>query len=141
MAETLAAPAEGDVLGPLIVQVSADRVRAYAEASGDFNPIHIDPAFAATTAFGAPIAHGMLLLAYSARVLSARFGRAWSASGEMDARFRAPAMVGDTVTVAGSVQRTFVEDERLVVVCKVSCTDSAGQALVTVEARVLLPAV
>lgn len=34
---------------------------AFAHLSGDHNPIHIDPAFAAQTAFGATVAHGMLL--------------------------------------------------------------------------------
>lgn len=33
----------------------------FAHLSGDHNPIHIDPAFAAHTAFGATVAHGMLL--------------------------------------------------------------------------------
>jgi len=35
-------------------------ILAYAEITGDFNPIHVDPAFAATTAMGGVIAHGTL---------------------------------------------------------------------------------
>ena len=44
----------------VITQTQIDR---YATASGDFNPIHIDAAFAATTPMGGTIAHGMLVLA------------------------------------------------------------------------------
>ena len=35
--------------------------RAYARLSGDDNPIHLDPAFAATHAFGRVVSHGMLI--------------------------------------------------------------------------------
>ena len=38
-----------------------DEVRAFARLSGDANPIHIDPAYAAAHPFGAPVAHGMLI--------------------------------------------------------------------------------
>ena len=43
-------------------------------ASGDHNPIHTDPAFAATTPFERPIAHGMLLLAYVMEMLTTTYG-------------------------------------------------------------------
>jgi acyl dehydratase len=130
------APAVGEPLGPLVVVVTAERVRAYAAASGDFNPIHIDPAFAATTEFGAPIAHGMLLLAYVSRVLGARFGRAWASTGALDARFRVPAVVGATVTVRGEIHA--VQDGGQQVECRLTCADDSGQTLVTATARVRL---
>lgn len=34
---------------------------AFAHVSGDDNPIHVDPAFSARTAFGRTVSHGMLL--------------------------------------------------------------------------------
>ncbi len=37
-------------------------IRRYAELTGDFNPIHVDPEFAATTPFGGVIAHGTMSL-------------------------------------------------------------------------------
>ena len=42
--------------------------------SGDHNPLHTDPAFAATTQFGGTIAHGMLVLAYVSELMTAAFG-------------------------------------------------------------------
>lgn len=140
MAETSAQVAEGEPLGPLTVELTSACVRAYAEASGDFNPIHVDPVFAAGTEFGAPIAHGMLLLAYIGRLLSARFGRAWVESGELEARFRAPAMVGSTVIVDGIIQQVLTEDSRSVVLCKLRCRGANDQQLVTADARLSLAA-
>jgi len=44
--------------------VSQADINRFAAVSGDTNPIHIDPAVAATTRFGRTIAHGMLLYGY-----------------------------------------------------------------------------
>jgi 3-hydroxybutyryl-CoA dehydratase len=141
MGEAGAPATVGETIGPRTVEVTAARVRAYAAASGDFNPIHVDPAFAATTDFGTPIAHGMLLLAYLARVLGARFGRAWAATGTLDARFRAPALVGATITVRGEVHAATSEAGGMQhVECRLSCEDAQGQTLVTATAVVSMRA-
>ncbi|WP_157516824.1 MaoC/PaaZ C-terminal domain-containing protein [Mycobacterium sp. MS1601] len=44
--------------------VSADIITAYAQLSGDHNPIHEDAEYAANTRFGHPVAHGMLVAGY-----------------------------------------------------------------------------
>ena len=49
--------------------VTDELVRAFAEVSGDFNPLHLDEEFAATTRFGRRIAHGMLSGAFISAVL------------------------------------------------------------------------
>lgn len=135
MDERSVLPAVGEVLGPLNILVSAERVMAYAEASGDHNPLHIDPAFAATTEFGGPIAHGMLLLAYLSRLMGERFGPSWAATGSLEARFRAPAKVGHTVVVRGTVAQIRSTEGGSLVECALSCADDAGVPLVTATAR------
>lgn len=50
--------------------ISSEDVRAFAALSGDTNPVHLDEAYAASTPFGKPIAHGML----SVSVISAILG-------------------------------------------------------------------
>ena len=55
----------GDHISPLYIErVSRMSLETYAEASGDFNPIHLDSDFAKQ--FGLPniIAHGMLIMSY-----------------------------------------------------------------------------
>jgi acyl dehydratase len=46
------------VLDKVLTQADFD---AFAELSGDDNPIHVDPAFSGETRFGRTVSHGMLL--------------------------------------------------------------------------------
>ena len=85
--------------------MTLESLRSYAAASGDHNPIHTDPAFAATTPFERPIAHGMLLLAYVMEMLTTTFGKAWITSGQLKVRFRKPAYVDSTVTAWGTIKK------------------------------------
>jgi 3-hydroxybutyryl-CoA dehydratase len=116
--------------------LTQEKIDRYARASGDFNPIHVDPAFAASTPFGGTIAHGMLLLAYLSEMLTAAFGRAWLAGGRLKVRFKGVARPGDTLTVRGRVER--VRDEGQGVFAAVECVNQAGELLVVGDAEVRL---
>lgn len=85
-------------VSPLSRKLSQDAIQAYADASGDHNPIHIDEEYAKTTPLGGTIAHGMMTLALISEMMTAAFGLDWFESGQLDVRFRAPARPGDTVT-------------------------------------------
>ncbi len=52
----------GDVIGTRTVEVDRARLVRYAGASGDFNPIHWNDAFAAEVGLPGVIAHGMLTM-------------------------------------------------------------------------------
>ena len=56
------------------VKVTDEMVRKFAEVSGDFNPMHLDDAYAATTRFKRRIAHGMLGAALISRALGTKLG-------------------------------------------------------------------
>ena len=128
-ADTLRAGAE---LPGVVRQVTQEKIDRYAEASGDRNPLHIDPEFAATTQFGGTVAHGMLMLAYISEMMTSAFGERWLAGGKMKVRFRAPARPGDTLTVRGSV--TAADDERIA--CDIECSNQSGEVLVSGQAEV-----
>ena len=124
----------GSELPSVAKTLSQEKIDRYARASGDFNPIHVDGAFAAQTSFGGTIAHGMLLLAYLSEMLTAAFGRAWLSGGRLKIRFKGAARPGDVVTAQGQVQR--VEGERGV--CSVECLNQQGEVLVAGQAEVKL---
>ena len=129
-ATTVFAP--GQRLPSLERPVTLDTITRYAEASGDRNPLHLDPKYAATTRFGGPIAHGMLVLAYVSEALTAAFGKAWLSGGRLKARFRAPARPGDTVTVRGSIVK--VENGRTH--AEIEAVNQSGEVLISAEAEV-----
>ncbi|SHH71885.1 MaoC/PaaZ C-terminal domain-containing protein [Bradyrhizobium erythrophlei] len=52
---------------------SPDDQIAFARLSSDWNPMHLDQAFARRTQFGAPVVHGIHTLAWAANTLLARF--------------------------------------------------------------------
>ncbi|MHC4820343.1 MAG: MaoC/PaaZ C-terminal domain-containing protein [Planctomycetota bacterium] len=74
-------------------------VSAFAGLSGDFNPLHTDETFAATTPFGKRIAHGMLTAAMATGMVNAQgwFEGTTIALMEQVFRYKGPVMFGDTI--------------------------------------------
>ena len=101
--------------------ITQERVDDYADASGDFNPIHLDQEFAAGTRFGRTIAHGMLVAASISEMMTASFGLDWHSSGRMKLRFKAPVFPGDTATAFGEVKTVSDAEPEREVVCTVGC--------------------
>lgn len=122
----------GSELPAIVKEVTQPKIDRYADASGDRNPLHVDPEFAATTQFEGTIAHGMLILAYLSEMLTAAFGQRWLDTGSLKIRFRAPARPGDTITASGVVTR--VEGES--VSCDIKCKNQAGEVLISGQAEV-----
>ena len=72
---------DGNPIIEVIKEITSDQVLLYAEASGDFNPIHINKEFAEKSQFGRNIAHGMMVAATISESLSLTFGESWHQSG------------------------------------------------------------
>lgn len=78
--------------------VTQDAIDAYAELSGDFNPLHVDPEAAAASEFGGIIAHGPIALQAFFRAATAWLGvTALPAGTEVKVTYRAPTRPGDEV--------------------------------------------
>lgn len=73
----------------------------FAILSGDDNPIHVDPVFAAGTAFGKPVAHGMMLYAAICALLGEHFPGA--AQHELRLMFPAPTFAGEAMTIEAEI--------------------------------------
>lgn len=129
----------GQQLPSLEKLITLEQIARYAHASGDANPIHLDPAFAAQSSFGRIVAHGMLGLAFVSDMLTQAFGEAWLASGRLRVRFRSPAYPGDQVVAYGQVTKSVPEGSERVVHCTVGLRRSDGQEIITGDATVVLP--
>jgi 3-hydroxybutyryl-CoA dehydratase len=82
-------------------KISRPQLAEYSAVSGDHNPIHLDPEFAAGTQFGGIIAHGMLTLAFINEMMANSVGESWLASGSLRARFKGAAYPGDLLETWG----------------------------------------
>jgi acyl dehydratase len=127
---------EGDTLPEVMKQLNQEKINRYAEAVGDFNPIHIDEAFAAQTMLGGTIAHGMLVLAYVSEMMTQAFGESWLSNGKLSVRFKAPAHSKDTITVSGRIESAIVENDNTAFTCSVDCRNQEQETLITGEAVV-----
>jgi 3-hydroxybutyryl-CoA dehydratase len=79
--------------------VTQDGIDAYAEISGDFNPLHVDPEAAAASEFGGTIAHGPIALHSFFRAATEWLGSdALPANSEVKVTYRAPTRPGDEVS-------------------------------------------
>ena len=78
--------------------VSEATIAAFAEVSGDHNPVHLDAAFAAQTPFKERIAHGMLSAAYISAVLGNDLPGPGAIYLSQTLAFRRPVKIGDVVT-------------------------------------------
>ena len=116
--------------------ITQQNINLYAEASQDFNPIHIDEDFAKKTPFGGTIAHGMLILAYISQMMTAAFGRSWLAGGKLDVRFKAPVRPGDTITVSGKIRKLDYKEGQIFINCDVLCSNQKGESVIMGEAKV-----
>jgi acyl dehydratase len=76
----------------------------FAGLSGDFNPIHTDHAFAKTTPFGKPIAHGLLVFSVASGLsLFAPPIRTMAFLQIKEWHFRGPVFIGDTIHAIAKV--------------------------------------
>lgn len=116
--------------------VSGEDVARFGEVTGDFNPLHFDAEFAATTVFRAPIAHGILSAGYISAVIGTRLPGPGTIYLSQQLKFRAPVRIGDTVTARVTVAA--VDRARRRVRLETACL-VGGEVVLEGEALVMVP--
>jgi 3-hydroxybutyryl-CoA dehydratase len=91
------------------IRITPEMVAGFADATGDYNPLHTDPAYAGPR-FGGVIAHGVLLVGFFSALLATRLPGPGAMARSLNVRFKAPARPGDDVRIevriVGLVPRT-----------------------------------
>ncbi len=82
-----------------LFEITDDAVRAFAAVSGDTNPVHLDEAYAAATAFRGRVAHGMLLGGHISAVIGGQLPGPGVVYISQSLSFEHPVRIGDVVTV------------------------------------------
>jgi acyl dehydratase len=105
--------AVGDEIPMLSKVVTREDVKAYADASGDQNPLHQDDAVAQAVGFPGIVAHGMFTMAHLGTCIVAWLGDA-AALKRLRVQFRAPVFMGETIVAGGSVRSLDADTRRAV---------------------------
>ena len=127
----------GDVFGPHVVPVTRETLVAYANASGDQNPIHQDEGFATSVGLPDVIAHGMWTMGAAGTAVSEWAGSAGRVV-EFGTRFTKPVVVPSTgaeVVITGTVKSVDAETRRAVVDVTVTAAGDKvlGRCVATVQ--------
>ncbi|MGN0306515.1 MAG: MaoC family dehydratase [Lachnospiraceae bacterium] len=120
-------------------QVSNEDVLAFAEVSGDKNPLHLDDEYASKTMFKERIAHGMI----GAGVISAAIGMGMPGVGTtylgQSLSFKKPVKIGDTLTVEMEVTKITPKEKFDIATLKTICRNQNGEVVIDGEATVIPP--
>ncbi len=111
-------------------------VAAFAEASGDKNPVHLDEAFAQTTRFGQRIAHGMLVAGLISAVLGTELPGPGSIYLSQELAFKRPVHLGDTITA--EVEIIEAREDKHIYTLSTLCRNQKGKLVIAGKAVVLL---
>jgi 3-hydroxybutyryl-CoA dehydratase len=118
-------------------EVTDALVQAFAEVSGDYNPIHLDEEFAKTTRFGKRIAHGMLGASFISAVLGYQLSERKVVYLSQSLKFLAPVFIGDTVTAKAVVKD--VREDKPIVTIETTCENQHGETVISGEGKSATP--
>jgi 3-hydroxybutyryl-CoA dehydratase len=111
-------------------------IRAFADVTGDHNPLHLDDDYAAKTRFGGRIAHGMLSASLISAVLANELPGAGSIYLSQTLKFVKPVFPGDTVTARVTV--TGIRDDKPIITLETVCVNQHNEPVLKGEATVLV---
>lgn len=111
-------------------------VFAFADASGDFNPLHFDDEYAQRSIFGKRIAHGILIAGIISSVLGGELPGLGTIFVQLEIKFLKPVFLGDTVTATATVME-IINPKRVRLL--VACVNQQGEDVAIGNAIVVPP--
>jgi acyl dehydratase len=115
--------------------IGGGAIASFVEAVGDYNPVHSDPAYAATTPFGEPIAPGI----FTAGLISAVIGTELPGPGAIylsqALKFTKPVRFGDRITARAEVLEVLPDRNRIRL--RTVCVNQTGDEVLVGEAWVM----
>lgn len=113
----------GEEFAPLIKKMTQEKINAYCSTAEDYNPIHVDEAYAKMTPFKGTIAPGYQSMAYISELMAREFGQGWYTGGTMDVRLTRPVRPGDTLVTRATVVEKKKKGKNKVAICEVHITN------------------
>jgi 3-hydroxybutyryl-CoA dehydratase len=116
--------------------ITDEMIRAFADLTGDTNPVHLDDTYAAGTRFGRRMAHGMIAAGLISAVLANDLPGPGTVYLSQTLQFKAPVYPGDTITTTVEVKN--VRPDKPIVTLTTSCTNQENKLVLEGEAVVLV---
>ncbi len=117
--------------------ITESDIELFARATGDFNPVHLDQAYAEKTMFKGRIAHGLLSVGLISTVLGNILPGHGTIYLSQEVKFLAPVKIGDTLTARVEVVEMVPEKNRAKF--RTTCTNQGGKLVVDGFAWVIPP--
>lgn len=80
-------------------RIDAEDIKKFAELSGDYNPLHMDNAYAKESIFGQRIAHGMLSASYISTIIGTKFPGNGTIYIQQNLKFKRPVYIGEHLII------------------------------------------
>lgn len=117
--------------------VTETDIYLYAGITGDFNPAHVNEAYAKNTFFKTRIAHGMLTAGFISAIIANQLPGPGTIYMKQELSFLAPVRIGDTITARVEVLELLAEKNR--VRLKTTCSNQDGVTVLAGEGLVSPP--
>lgn len=139
---SIASSTVGQELSALVKPpITQEQLRQYADASGDHNPIHLDPDAARSVGLDGVIAHGMLSMAFLGQFVNQQIaGEPGARVERLKVRYIGMVRLGDTLTCKGKVVQIAQEAQKTAITLECWAQNQRGEPVTTAEAVVCVPA-
>jgi len=120
-------------------KITEEDVMKFAEATGDYNPIHVNPEFAKTQMFGKQVAHGALSSGLISAVLGIKLFGPGILYGGQTVKFIKPVFFGDTLTAVATVKEMFTKKEGTLkfIICDTIVKNQNDEVVTTGEGTII----
>ncbi len=112
----------------IVKTITEGDIELFAKATGDFNPVHLDAAYAEKTMFKGRIAHGLLSVGFFSAILGNILPGHGTIYLSQEVKFLAPVRIGDTITAKVDLLELIPEKNRAKF--RTSCTNQDGTLVV-----------
>lgn len=117
-------------------EITREMVDAFAEVTGDLNPVHFDEEYAKGTMFNGCIVHGMLYAGFISKVLGMDLPGKGTVYLGQELKFTYPVRVGDVITASVVVESV---NDKNIAVLTTDCRNQEGKTVLQGKATVLCP--
>ena len=119
--------------------ITEEDVMKFAEVTGDYNPIHVNPEYAKTQMFGKQVAHGALSSGLISAVLGTKLFGLGVLYGGQTVKFIKPVYFGYELTAIATVKEKFTKKERKLqfIICETVVKNQNGDVVTSGEGTIV----